>query len=258
MSITPKWPVVVSYGGGDNSRAMLIEMVRLDVRPDLILFADTGGEKPSTYAANAEFDAWLKMKGFPGIVTVSDGRQTLEAEVLAANTLPSIAFGFRSCSDKYKVRPQHRYLKTWAPAVESWKAGGKVVKLIGYDAGEIHRLKNFDDARFVVEYPLARWGWKRAECSAAVKAAGFMPTKSACFYCPSSKKHEVLALAKTEPELFARALAMEQNASAVTTAKGLGRSWSWGALVKAEAEQARLFDDLPDETPCGCYDGGTT
>ncbi len=251
------WPIVVSYGGGDNSRAMLIEMVRLGTKPDLILFADTGGEKPSTYAANAEFDAWLKSKGFPGIVTVSDGRQTLEQEVLAAQTLPSIAFGFRSCSDKYKVRPQHRYLAKWQPALDSWAAGGKVVKLIGYDAGEVHRLKDYDDARYMVDYPLARWGWKRAECSAAVRAAGFTPTKSACFFCPSSKRSEVLALAKEEPALFARAVAMEENASAVTTVPGLGRSYSWGALVKAEADQMKLFEDLPDETPCGCYDGGT-
>jgi hypothetical protein len=28
---------------------MLVEFARRDIRPDLILFADTGGEKPETY-----------------------------------------------------------------------------------------------------------------------------------------------------------------------------------------------------------------
>ncbi len=143
------------------------------------------------------------------------------------------------------MRPQERYLKTWKPALDSWAAGGKVVKFIGYDAGEMRRVKDFDDARFMVDYPLVRWGWKRAECSEAVKAAGFMPTKTACFYCPSSRKWEVLKLAKEHPDLLARAIAMEENASAVTTVPGLGRSYSWGALVKADADQMKLFDDIP-------------
>lgn len=39
----PNSPIVVSYGGGTNSTAMLIAMVLKGIKPDLILFADTGG-----------------------------------------------------------------------------------------------------------------------------------------------------------------------------------------------------------------------
>ena len=42
-------PLVVSYGMGVDSTAMLIGMAQRSIRPDLILFADTGGEKPETY-----------------------------------------------------------------------------------------------------------------------------------------------------------------------------------------------------------------
>ena len=45
----PDWPLVVAYGLGVNSTAMLVEFARRKIRPDLILFADTGGEKPETY-----------------------------------------------------------------------------------------------------------------------------------------------------------------------------------------------------------------
>lgn len=250
------WPVVVSYGGGDNSRAMLIEMVRREVRPDLILFADTGGEMPETYDNNAQFSAWLLAQGWPEITVVSDGRRTLEEECLEANTMPSLVFGFRSCSDKYKVRPQNRYVVGWQPAREAWAAGARVVKLIGYHAGEPWRVKDYNDARFVVEYPLVRWGWNSAKCIEVVRAAGFPPGKSACFFCPARRKHEVIDMARRKPELFARCVKMEQNATAATTAKGLGRNWSWEALVAADSQQQRLFDDLPDEVPCGCFDGG--
>ena len=40
---------VVSYGAGTNSTAMLIGLHERGERPDLILFADTGGERPETY-----------------------------------------------------------------------------------------------------------------------------------------------------------------------------------------------------------------
>lgn len=251
------WPVVVSFGGGTNSAAMLIEMQRRGVVPDLITFADTGGELPETIQFVADFSAWLVAHGMPPVVTVSDGRRTLESEVREAGTLPSLVFGFRSCSDKYKVRPQERYLKQWQPALDAWARGGKVVKLIGYDAGEKHRVKDFDDARFMVAYPLVEWNWRRAQCEAVVKSAGFRPAKSACFFCPASKRGEVLSLAKTHPDLFARAVAMERGASAATTVKGLGRNWRWEDLVKADDAQMKLFDELPDAVPCGCYDGGS-
>jgi len=39
----------MAYGLGVASTAMLVEFVHRGIRPDLILFADTGGEKPGTY-----------------------------------------------------------------------------------------------------------------------------------------------------------------------------------------------------------------
>ena len=41
--------IVVSYGGGTNSVAMLVGLHERGLRPDAIVFADTGGEKPNTY-----------------------------------------------------------------------------------------------------------------------------------------------------------------------------------------------------------------
>jgi hypothetical protein len=58
------------------------------------------------------------------------------------------------------------------------------------------------------------------------------------------RKPEVLALAKEHPELFQRAVEMEQNAreaGGLDVVKGLGRHWSWESLVKADNAQMRLF-----------------
>jgi hypothetical protein len=250
-----EWPVVVSFGGGTNSAAMLIEMVRRGVKPDLIMFADTGGELPETYAFVAAFSAWLKANGMPELVTVRSTGKTLEQDCLDRKALPSVAYGFKTCSQRWKTQPQDKYLNNWPPAKFTWARGGKVVKLIGYDAGESHRIKDYDDKKYMVAYPLVSWGWGRKECVATVAAAGFSPAKSACFFCPNARPHEVLKLAKTHPELMERAAHMEANAE-LTQVKGLGRNWSWTALVNADAAQGKLFDDLAELMPCGCYDGG--
>jgi hypothetical protein len=248
------WPVVVSFGGGTNSAAMLIEMARCGVKPDLIMFADTGGEFPETYEFVSAFSAWLVANGMPEVLTVRSTGKTLEEDCIDRHTLPSVAFGFKTCSQRWKTQPQDKYLNKWEPAREAWRMGGKVVKLIGYDADESHRIKDYDSQKYVVAYPLVSWGWGRKRCKETVASTGFRPAKSACYFCPNARPHEVLALAKSHPELMQRVQHMEANAN-LTQVKGLGRSWAWSDLVAAEAAQLKLFDDLSDSMPCGCYDG---
>lgn len=63
-------PVVVSYGGGRNSTALLILCQRLGIKVDLILFADTGGEIPATYEFIELFSDWLVRNGMPPVTVV--------------------------------------------------------------------------------------------------------------------------------------------------------------------------------------------
>src|SRR5437867_108527 len=94
QSSEPKIPIIVAFGGGINSTAMLIGMQQRGVKPNLILFADTGGELPETYEHVRRFTAWLQAHGLPEIVWVSKtfaGQlTTLEADCLRNKTLPSI------------------------------------------------------------------------------------------------------------------------------------------------------------------------
>ncbi|MBD2499835.1 phosphoadenosine phosphosulfate reductase domain-containing protein [Anabaena azotica] len=66
----PKSPIVVSYGGGRNSTALLILCWKLGIKPDLILFADTGAEKAETYQYIEMFSKWLVERGMPPITVV--------------------------------------------------------------------------------------------------------------------------------------------------------------------------------------------
>lgn len=262
-------PIIVSYGAGTNSTALLVGLAERNERPDAIVFADTGGETPESYAYVETVDAWLAAMGWPSITRVrhrseAHGEETLEANSLRTSHMPSIAYGFRSCSQKFKRDPQDRWARSWGPCVASWAAGQPVVKMLGFDADEPQRAARSKAAqaadatarkRWSLRYPLIEWGWGRQECVEAIARAGLpQPGKSACFFCPMSKPREVWALHDNHPELFARACAMEAAGEPFSgRIKGLGSYFSWRELVK----QGRLFVPGVDrgEVPCDCFDG---
>lgn len=255
-----EYPVIYgSYGAGLNSTALLIECVKRGIYVNKIVFSDTGGEKPHTYDYIHYFSDWLVSQGFPAIEWTKKGgiQETLEENCYRMNSLPSIAYGFKTCSSKFKIEPQDRELNNWDLARAQWKAGGKVLKFIGYDADEPHRVKNYDDKKFDVRYPLIDWDMGRNECLESIKSVGLnSPGKSSCFFCPSSKPAEILELKEQYPDLFQRALAMERQAD-LKKVKGLGRSFSWSRYadeVAADPEAAKKFVVVPEQD-CGCYDG---
>ena len=59
-----------------------------------------------------------------------------------------------SCSVKWKIQPQDRYVKRWQPAVDCWEQGARVVKAIGFDADEQRRAKIDADDKYLYWYPL--------------------------------------------------------------------------------------------------------
>lgn len=249
---------IVSLGGGTNSTAMLIGMAERNWRPDLILFADTGGEKPHTYEHIVTLDDWLLDKGFPGVTVVQSVRKTgehesLEAMCLRTETLPSVAFGFKTCSQRYKIRPQEKFLNIWQPAIEAWGRGERVTKLIGFDADESRRAKDYSSEKYDQRYPLIEWGWGREECVEAITRAGLpLPGKSSCFFCPNSKPSEILWLGENHPDLLERCFNLERNAAPkLITVKGLGRNKSWQDIYA----QKQIESDYAPEMPCECYDG---
>lgn len=246
---------IVSYGGGTNSTAMLIGLMERGIQIDLILFADTGGEKPHTYKYVDHFSKWLQEYGMPEITIVTAPNKTLEKDCLDRKVLPSVAYGFKSCSQRWKGQPQNKFLNNWQPAKDVWAAGGKVNKLIGFDADEPQRAKDYEDKKYTVAYPLLEWDWGREECIEVIEKIGLpLPGKSACFFCPSSKKQEILFLARKYPELAQRAIDMEANAE-LTAIKGLGRSYAWRDLLAANEKECELFPESYIEMDCGCYDG---
>lgn len=242
---------IVSYGGGTNSTAMLIHMANSGEKPDHILFADTGGEKEGTYHYIKYFSAWLQGNGMPQIEIVKYKTKhgielTLEQDILNNQVLPAIAYGWKTCSQKFKILPQERFIKERYP-------DEKIIHLIGYDISEQRRVKDNPLPNHINKYPLIELGWTRARCIKEIQSAKLcLPGKSSCFFCPNMTKGEILQLSDDEKR---RVKIIEANATKTVELKGLGRQYAWTDLLNADESQIKMFDDLEMyQNPCECID----
>ncbi|MEN0095933.1 MAG: hypothetical protein AAGB30_11160 [Pedobacter sp.] len=215
---------MLAYGLGVDSTAVLVELEKRKVRPDAILFADVGNEKQETYEYLPIIQDWLKKVGFPPVTVVKYIPQnfknwppyySLGENCLTNGTLPSLAFGFKSCSLKWKVTPQNQWTEKWKPAVDYWYNGGKVRKIIGYDASPKDQKRyataiGVEDPKYDYWYPLIDWNMDRDACKQSISSVGLpVPPKSACIFCPSTKPAELLEFKK---EYLRYIIAMEARA----------------------------------------------
>lgn len=215
----PKQPVVVSYGGGRDSTAMIIEMWNRGQEISAIVMANVGTEKVETYRFLPIFDRWLTEHNLPNITMVQyepklAPYRTIGGNCIKNGTLPSATFGRGACTMKAKVEPQNKWTRNWAPAKAAWTRGQKVIKLIGFECDEDYRLKRADckahsgvgakDAeKFEYHHPLMDWGYNLAKCIEIIKAAGLpVPPKSACVICPNQKPEEVHDLSDDDRALI--------------------------------------------------------
>jgi hypothetical protein len=207
----PLGPLVVAYGLGVDSTAMLVGYHKLGIRPDLILFSDVGAERQATYDYLPVINAWLRKVGLPEVTVVTyktkdfkhwPAYHTIEENILTNVALPSIAYGGHSCSSKWKISAQEAFLKLWPPAIASWKAGIPVRRVVGFeDSPHEHKrsqrcatfaVQDLDAARYATAFPLQVWKWDRARCVKEIEAAGLpVCSKSSCYFCTAMKPWEV-------------------------------------------------------------------
>lgn len=216
-------PVMVAYGGGVDSTAMIIEMHALGEPIDMVLMALTNSENPLTDRYVEMFADWMKKQGIPFefVQYVPKNFKNwpkyfgLYENCLTNGTLPSISFGFNSCSCKWKVAPQEAYVKTWELGQRAIRQDMRITKCIGYDSGiqdsrRYAEREGHTDPLYDYRYPLREWNWTRDDCEARIRKAGLpVPPKSACFMCAATKPHEVDAF---PPTVLRRIVLLEARA----------------------------------------------
>ncbi len=254
MSQTPPAsPWGINFGGGLNSTALIFECFNRVMRPDWILFADTGSERPETLAHVEKMRQWAWIRDWTPITIVKwirkDGSfEALHDNCLRTDSLPSKAYGNAGCTSKWKVQPMERWRK-----INGYAKGAFAV---GYDAGENHRItsacKRGDDPEIVAWYPLVAWGIDREGCDAICKAEGLTVPKSSCFMCPNMKRWEWRALRTEQPELFAIAAEIDRKAGLAGNYPRNHRSINVAELAAQDDAQGAISFDVDDR----CHHGG--
>lgn len=246
----------LSYGAGVNSTALLVLLVegRLpQFDPFRVVFADTRDEKDETYAYIRGVVQPYLLKHGRELETVYPKEGVLERWERMGVTGSRI---LRTCTRYGKIEPLHAHIK----------ANGGGEQLIGIDAGEPHRARpSMPTDPYQKHFPLVDLDIDRAGCVGIIQAAGLcVPPKSGCWHCPFMRRREVLALAREQPEKFARiealeAVARERHRPGKDTPFDIAQ-WHgkpapyWRARAADEGRQVPLFEREP-ELPCACYDG---
>lgn len=198
MQTPPRSPWGINFGGGLDSTAVIIECLRRKFKPDWILFADTGSERPETLAHVEHMQQWLRDNApsyWPEITIVrwirKEGNfEPLHEYNLRIGHLPSKAYGYAGCTSKYKIFPMDKWRKA-----NGFQHGAFAV---GYNYSESKRIQKAcqrgDDPKFNAWYPLVAWELSRSDVESIVKNTGFNVVKSSCFMCPNMRREEWLQL----------------------------------------------------------------
>ena len=207
---------LLSYGGGVNSTALILLMEDacefVDIFDQLhILFADTGCEHPQTYTYLEQMDAYLAQRG-QRIIRVSAEQPLLEM-CHERNFLPSRMN--RWCTREAKLNPLWIY-EGQTFHIDYRRDELQLIRFIGIDAGEVHRVRASKQKQVKQRYPLIEYNLDRQGCQKLIERKGLpLPRKSGCFMCPFAARHELARLSIEYPHLFEQALQLEHTVNKV-------------------------------------------
>lgn len=164
------------------------------------LFADTGGEVPETYAYLEIARDFLRKHGVPFTVVSKRGR-TLYETAWERRVFPSAIW--RWSTRDFKVLPIHRHYRC---------LGGHVHQYLAIAWDEIERMKSSQVDYVTNLFPLIDRRMTRADCVALIRDAGLpLPPRSGCYFCPFNSVERWRWLYEKHPDLYERALALEEN-----------------------------------------------
>jgi len=202
---------VLSYGGGVQTVAMCVLVLKGKLpRPDIIVMADTGREKTSTFDYLDE------------IVQPALEREGMQVEI-APHTLAKVDLYAHNgdlllpiytatgklptfCSTEWKQRVVQRYLRSrGVDQANVW---------IGFSQDESNRVERAsgDTGWYQRTFPLYDLGLTRADCAVIIQNHGWpLPSSSACWMCPNMDDHEWHEMKENYPADFAKAVELEQE-----------------------------------------------
>lgn len=219
---------VLSYGGGLDSFAMLLDAIERGEPPDVVTFVDVTdpehidpGEWPGTYKHISEVvEPLCKLHGIEFVWIDSTSYPVRNARSLFAwleerGQIP-VTGPNRICTIVAKVERFEKWMDDRFPGleVEVWvgfEAGEESRAAADPNAGTGRKVKP-GQARRANRFPLVEQNLCRCRCETLVQRLGFpVPRKSACTFCGYGTRGDWQTFARELPEHFARTVALEAN-----------------------------------------------
>lgn len=193
---------ILSFGGGVNSVALMIWLIRERHPLDEVVFADTGAELPETYAYLPRVEDFLSRHRIPLRILAARVRgRDLYETCWDRKVFPSAIW--RWSTRDFKVKPILRYYRSLNVHVNQYLA-------IAYD--EFDRMRTSQVPYVTNLYPLVDHKMTRVQCVDLIQETGLpLPVKSSCFFCPFSSLDRWKWLYENHPDLYEKAIALEEN-----------------------------------------------
>jgi len=195
----------LSFGAGVQTTTILFMYPQ--IKFDEVIFADTGAESPETYEYLEKYSIpFMQENGIKFTVVKGNekGIDNLEEYCLYYKIIPSMRV--RWCNYKFKTKPIEKYILT-KPKNEF-----PIVGILGISSDESHRIKTSKYNWLSYEYPLIKLKMTREDCKRFIEKKGYpIPPKSGCFFCPFQRKKEWEELYLKHPDLYERAIRLEEN-----------------------------------------------
>lgn len=253
----------LSLGMGVQSTAMLVLAAQGRIDYKIGLFANVGedSENPATLAyveqvakpyAAANGIELVELRRIPtkgkykGQIETVYGRATGDnRSVCIPMRMSNGAPAQRACTNDFKIAVIARWQREHGASPDNPAVCG-----LGISLDEYQRMRTESNIAYqVLEYPLIDLRLTRKDCIAVIQEAGLpVPSKSSCWFCPHRKHSEWVDMRRDEPELFERAVALEQRINAKLELTG-NDAYTLHAsrlpLDQAVGLQYTLFQDEP-------------
>lgn len=233
----------LSHGAGVNSMALMLLLIDDDIEFEAV-FSDTGCEKPETY----EYLDFLDREGYEITRIIPQYKE----KGVIYNKLYDYFWSWRGipilhrreCCAKFKKQPVDKYVKQPCEV------------MIGYDLNERKSRHTKNRKQITFTFPLIEKKITREQCVKIIRDHGLpVPVKSSCYLCPFQSKRDWKRLRDTHPELFKKAMELEENARTRDPSKELYRGGTLSSIWQ-DNKLTHYGGDILDKKSRGNVNGG--
>ena len=231
---------IVSYGGGINSTALIVFLVKNKFPLDHVVFADTGDEMPGTYEYLEVMRKYLSRRDIPFEIVMNRKKISLSDKCLQREVIPSQVW--RWCTRDFKVLPIHKFYR---------KLQSHIYQYMGIDYGEVHRMKPARVDYVTNLYPLIDYKINREECINLIKKARLpIPVKSGCYFCPYNNMERWAEIYEKHPDLYKYSMKIEESGKHFATQRLAPKGYTLRELKKMMNQKKKL-PMVEVDSPCG-------